>query len=194
MSATKLLVSIIMLIGLIIYFWSIAVMSTYVKSRIDGKYYLVRDIDNKQDVADTLAIIKQNIIKLTDYMLQNASDEYKPYVERLYSKINNVVISENIRDFYYTSYSVNKGEQLVFCMRSRHDKHEDKQHDINLMMYVALHEISHIACPEYGHTETFKKIFKYVTQCAIDCGLYTKIDFKKEPTEYCGLIINESII
>jgi hypothetical protein len=83
---------------------------------------------------------------------------------------------------------------LVFCMRLRQSKKIDKKHDINLMMYVVLHEISHIACPEYGHTQLFKEIFKYITQSAINLGIYSQIDFKSMPTEYCGMTITDSIV
>jgi hypothetical protein len=61
-------------------------------------------------------------------------------------------------------------------------------------MYVALHEISHVACPEVGHTELFKKIFHFITKIAINMGIYKKIDFAKNPVEYCGLTVSESIV
>jgi hypothetical protein len=61
-------------------------------------------------------------------------------------------------------------------------------------MYVALHEISHIACPEYGHGPLFKKIFGFITQVAIELNIYVHVDFNKSPEEYCGIYITESII
>ena len=91
----------------------------------------------------------------------------------------------------YTSYSVNKGEELVFCLRSKED---NSLHDINLMMYVALHEISHIACPEIGHTPLFKKIFAFFTEKANELNLYNIIDYAEEPKEYCGMILSSSIV
>ena len=189
---TKLIFSIIITLWLVVYYWYRSAPSAYVKSSIDNKYYLVQDKPDKQDVADALAYIRKNVKALTKHMIATAPEKYKPYVERLRKRLSHVVISENISDFYYTSYSVNKGEQLVFCMRSRKEK--DKRHDINLMMYVVLHEISHIACPEYGHGQLFKDIFKYITESAITLGIYSPIDFKAEPTEYCGMTISESIV
>ena len=61
-------------------------------------------------------------------------------------------------------------------------------------MYVALHEIAHIACPEYGHTDLFKKIFAFFVLVAMNIGIYKKIDFNYDPVDYCGLTITESII
>lgn len=194
MAFIKLILSVILLIFVSIYQWFRASLSTYVKSSVDNKYYLVRDLPDKQQVADNLAYIKKNIKTMVSYMSKNSPDNFKPYVERLNKKINNVIILENVRDFYYTSYSVNKGEQLVFCMRSRKDGSKDQKHSVNLMMYVVLHEIAHIACPEYGHGQLFKEIFKHFTEIAIQLDLYELIDFRSNPTEYCGMTIYDSIV
>jgi len=194
MAFIKLILSVILLIFVSIYQWFRASLSTYVKSSVDNKYYLVRDLPDKQQVADNLAYIKKNIKTMVSYMSKNSPDNFKPYVERLNKKINNVIILENVRDFYYTSYSVNKGEQLVFCMRSRKDGSKEQKHSVNLMMYVVLHEIAHIACPEYGHGQLFKEIFKHFTEIAIQLDLYEMIDFRSNPTEYCGMTIYDSIV
>lgn len=165
----------------------------YVKSNIDGKEYLVRELPDKQDAADILATVRRNLISLADYMDKN-KDKWpneKGYIEALKNKIDTVVINESTEDNEYTSYSVNKGEQIVFCLRS---KNTSKLHDINTIMYVAIHEVSHIACPEFGHTELFKKIFAFFATIAVGLNIYKKQDFHNNPAEYCGLIITESII
>jgi hypothetical protein len=61
-------------------------------------------------------------------------------------------------------------------------------------MYVALHEMAHIACPEIGHGELFKKIFNFLTLRAIDIGLYTNDDYAQNPVEYCGMVLSSSIV
>lgn len=197
-SKETILILILLCIIITFYFKYGAIDSIYVKSKIDEKYYSVRDVNDKYVVADILATIKLNVLKLIEYMKSIVNDEnskykeYKQYVTRLDNRMNHVVISENISDTYYTSYSVKKGKELVFCVRSRRNKKDI--HDMNLMMYVVLHEISHIACPEYGHTNLFKKIFAFITQCAINIGIYQRIDFKNDNREYCGLTITDSII
>lgn len=166
----------------------------YVVSDIDGRQYLVRDLDDKQQAANLLSRIRENIFKLKDHLLEvtKMDSDMRPHVDQLSRKIQNVIINESTVDSVYTSYSVNKGEQIVFCLRSK--RHPDAMHNLNLVMYVAIHEISHVACPEYGHTDLFKKIFAYFTKEAIKIGIYTKIPFDTSPTEYCGLIIRETII
>lgn len=168
---------------------------TYVTSDIDNKQYLVRDLDDKQQAANMLAKIHQNIMELTNHLVENKDTKYvkyKQYIEQLDQRIQNTIMNESTQDSVYTSYSVNKGEQIVFCLRSK--KKKNKLHDLNLVMYVTLHELAHVGCPEQGHTDLFKHIFAFFTEVAIDIDIYHKVDFKKNPTEYCGLQISESII
>lgn len=183
---------IIITLILTIYAWWRLSGSVYVRSSIDEQFYLVRDLPDKQNVANILAQIKINVNKLIDHMLANPDPKYISYINILKRKFNNVLITENINDALYTSYSLNKGDQLVFCLRSR--KNVDEMHDINLLMYVVLHEISHIACPEYQHTDLFKEIFRYITKNAIDINVYKPIDFKNYNKEYCGMMITDSIV
>jgi hypothetical protein len=167
---------------------------TYIQSDIDGAYYLVRDVNDKQHASNMLARIKQNIVKITKYVRDNR-DKYpdmKQYIDQLDKRIKNAIIQENSKNSKYTSYSVNKGEQIVFCMRTSSDSGE--LHDINLLMYVVLHEMAHVGCPETGHTTLFVKIFKFLCQQAIDLKLYTKIHFNKNPAKYCGMEISDSVI
>lgn len=192
MAKTLIVLCLIILIMLLMYYLWTTTQSVYVISRIDNKPYLVRNLSDKQQSADTLAQIRRNIKNLVKYMKAHPSEKYHSYIDNLVQKIDHVLMTENISDFMYTSYSVNKGEQLVFCLRSR--KNKDELHDLNLMMYVVLHEISHIACPEYGHGELFKGIFKYITETSVQIGIYKPIDFKHDNKEYCGVQITDSII
>lgn len=169
---------------------------TYVKSDVDGRQYLVRDVKDKQYAANMLARIRERMLSLTSYLYDNKEKykENKPYIEQLHSKIYDSVIIESGNDAQYTSYSVNKGQQLVFCIRSRDLHRKDTMHGINLIMYVVLHEMAHVACPEYGHTPLFKQIFEFLTLTAIERNLYVKMNFKTDPEEYCGLQITETIV
>jgi WLM domain. len=170
---------------------------TYVKSDIDGNYYLVRNEKDKQQAGNTLARIRNNIIKLSDHLYNNIdhidNNKYAQYIKILHDNVKDIVIVESTQDSIYTSYSINKGEQIVFCLRSR--KLPNDLHDINLMMYVVLHEISHVACPVYdNHGPLFREIFAFICKAGIKIGIYKKIDFATTPINYCGLMINDSII
>lgn len=197
----RLLYLIIILFVIFILFFKISYAKmTYLKSDIDNKFYLVRDLHDKQIACNMLASIKNNIIILINYLKTHKNDKYKDYkinIERLEDKIYDVNISENPNKNKDTSYSINKGEELVLCLRSKNIP--DTFHNNNLIFYVVLHEISHIASPFYepefkGHGPQFKRVFAFLTGVAIELNLYNKIDFNKNPEEYCGMYITDSII
>jgi predicted metal-dependent hydrolase len=170
---------------------------TYVLSDIDNNYYLVRNTKDKNQSANMLGKIRQDIIKLSDFLYKNREEknlsEYGEYIELLYSKAKDIIFVESTQNSIYTSYSVNKGEQIVFCLRTK--DFEQKLHDYNLVMYVVLHEISHVACPIYdNHGPLFRKIFAFIANQAIKLNLYEKIDFNKNPEIYCGMQITDSIV
>lgn len=166
----------------------------YIKSDIDNDLYLVRNMPDKHRACNMLATIKKNIFILTNHLNTNKTNfkDHEAHIDQLNKRIKNCIIMESSENSMYTSYSINKGEQIVFCLRSRTSK--DSLHDLNLLMYVVLHEMSHVACPEYGHTELFKQIFAFITTQAINQNMYNRIDFGSNNREYCGLNITDSIV
>lgn len=193
MNRTIIILFFVFIIAIVIIYSLEKTEVKYIKSSLDGREYLVRDLDDKVHAANTLAQIRKNMFKLKDYLVANKNKypDYKQYIEQLDDRINDVIINESSADSAYTSYSVNKGEQIVYCIRSKYD---GSIHGINLLMYVALHEMAHVACPKYGHDDLFKKIFAFFAKIGIDINIYKKIDFYENPTEYCGMVISESII
>ena len=59
-------------------------------------------------------------------------------------------------------------------------------------MYVALHELSHIATKSIGHTDEFWENFKFLITEAKKIGVYNPVDYKKEPSRYCGMNITDN--
>lgn len=178
------LANVILFILILILFYLIYKPGTFIKSTIDDKDYFVSETNDNQEIADTLALIRQNINKLSYHLQNKDNKEFQPYIDELVKRLNNIEISENTKNIY-TSYTINKKE-LVFCVKS---KETGKIHDMNLLMYVVIHELSHIACPEYGHGELFKKIFKYLLNESENINIYHHINFSLHHKEYCGMNI-----
>lgn len=164
-----------------------------IKSPIDNDYYWVRDKTDKFQAANTLAKIKINMKKLVSYLQKNQAKfpENMSYIKDLVSRTKKINIMETPQDEKYTSYTINKGEKIVFCLRS---KLLDNIHDMNTLMYVVIHEMAHVGCPEYGHTPLFKKIFKFLLEQSIVIGIYKPIDYRINPQNYCGMTINEYLL
>lgn len=157
--------------------------------------FMVYNDENKIESAKLLATLVDRMYKLRNYLINNKKkyEEYEEYINLLETNLNTerTTIYENIPDSNLTSYTINKGEELGFCLKS---KITGKFHDINLLMYVAIHEMAHIACPEIGHDELFKNIFMFLTIEAINMGLYKKTDYESNNVEYCGIILSSSIV
>ena len=203
------LVAMVLMIG-VMYCKSSAYEVVYVKSSINGKEYLVRNLSNKQQAADLLANLSINLERLVDYLSEQSDenkldDLYDKYVEkidkisktkfkedvkRLINNFNPDEFSESTPDAQYTSYSVNKGEKLVFCLRSR--KEEENMVKKNVMMFVALHELAHLMTKSVGHKPEFWSNFKILLKIAIDLGIYKYVDFNSKPVEYCGTEITDT--
>lgn len=199
----KLLILIIFLIIFLgVLYWFNYNKMTFIQSPIDNHYYMVRDLSDKYVAVNLLSTLRNNIINLIRHLESKKNTDYKEYekyITQLSERIKDVTISETKGDEEndetkenVTSYSINKGEELVLCLRSKKDW--NKFHKINLIMYVMLHEISHIACPEYGHGPLYKKIFAFITRTAIELKIYEYVDYSSHPEEYCGIMITDSII
>jgi predicted metal-dependent hydrolase len=157
--------------------------------------YLVYNDDKKKESALLLENITDNMFKLSTYLYSNKNNfpEFNEYIKQLHRNLNKdrTLIYENDPRSDLTSFSVNKGEELAFCLKS---KKTGQIHEYNLIMYVALHEMAHIACPEIGHGELFKKIFRFLTEQAIEIKIYNYDDYDSKPVEYCGMLLSSTIL
>lgn len=157
-----------------------------VKSTIDNKEYMVQDKKDATEAANLIAVIRQRLILLVENLIKTHPGD-DPRIVMLKANFNPDSLKEGEDDSGYTSYSINKGEQIVLCLRNK-----DKLVDINTMMFVVLHELSHIATESVGHTPEFWDNFKWILEESINVGIYQKKDYDKESVEYCGMTITST--
>tara|TARA_B110000259_G_C14019895_1_gene402628 strand:+ start:388 stop:966 length:579 start_codon:yes stop_codon:yes gene_type:complete len=157
-----------------------------ITSDVDNEKYTVQIKHDSKEAADLIAKIKQRIITLIEHMEKTfgISDER---VANLKNNFRPDRLKEGVDTPGYTSYSVNKGEQIVLCLRNK-----DALVDINTMMFVVLHEMAHLASVSIGHTEEFWNNFRWILEESINIGIYVKQDFEKKSVEYCGMDITSS--
>jgi len=163
----------------------------YITSKVDGKKYLVLSLPDKQEAADTLARLNQDMLKLIEHLVEKFPDN--PAVKRLKNNYDSNNISEGSPYSGYTSYTVNKGQKLVLCIRQK-DTTKKLIKDRNLLRYVVFHEAGHYASKGIGHNKEFWKNFKFILNEAVEIGLYKKVDYKDNPQPYCGITVSSSII
>jgi hypothetical protein len=65
------------------------------------------------------------------------------------------------------SYTINK-EKIFLCLKDKNEKY----YDGNMLVYVLLHELSHVLNDEVGHGEKFQRIFNEVLEKATEEGIY----------------------
>lgn len=162
----------------------------YELATFDKEYYWVRNLPDKQQASNTLAKIKDNMNILIKHLQNNIKSfpNKNSYILDLVKRTKQIYIMETPEDDEFTSYTINKGEKIVFCIRSK-ILHEI--HDMNTIMYVVIHELAHVACPEYGHTPLFKEIFKFLLIESNKIGIYKITNYTENPQNYCGMTINE---
>ena len=167
----------------------------YVPTNFGTKSLIYKDNKNQLSKSELLNKIIDNMYYLRDYLYENINEypDFKVYIIQLKNNFTpeRTIIYETDPKSDYTSYSVNKGEELSICLK---DKQSNELYNINLLMYVVIHEMSHFACPEIGHGLLFQKIFHQFTLVAIELGLYTREDYNNNPINYCGLLLNSNIL
>lgn len=77
------------------------------------------------------------------------------------------------------SYTINK-HKIYLCLKDEYDQY----YDFNMLVYVAIHELAHVKCPEIGHTELFYQIFDKLLKQAAHMGIYDPN--KPIIKNYCG--------
>ena len=156
-----------------------------VKSTYDNKEYYVQDSTYSQDAANLIAQIRERLNILVDHLGKTyPNDERTKLLQKNYKENS---LKEGIDDPRYTSYSVNKGEEIILCL-----KNNNELMDINTMMFVVLHEMGHLSSVSIGHTKEFWDNFKWILEESINIGIYIKQDFDSKPVEYCGMSITSS--
>jgi len=164
--------------------------TTQVKSNIDGQTYKVRDMPDKQTAADLMAKTRLKMKKLKLYVEDKFPD--KPQVKQLAKNFDADAhrLGESTPDDEFTSFSINKGESVQFCLRQREGSNESLV-DENVIMFVAIHEMGHIITPTVGHGPDFWNNFAWLLEQAETLGVYTPQNFSMHPVAYCGMKITD---
>ena len=178
----------VLLLCLIIYYQSDAFDLKCIISSKDGNRYCVRERVKMELAANLLAEVTQKMKDMVAYLYQTHPKDGRTI--QLVEGFNPQKISETLPTSELTAYSENKGEKIAFCLNKA--KNGTKLIDINTLTFVALHELTHVATKSVGHKQEFWQNFKWVLQNAKEAGLYSPIDYKKNPEEYCGMTINDN--
>tara|TARA_B100001094_G_C17989269_1_gene699297 strand:- start:56 stop:631 length:576 start_codon:yes stop_codon:yes gene_type:complete len=153
-----------------------------IKSDIDNRVYIVRKLPDGKEAAERLARINRNIIQL----LESLNEKDRDGIATLKKRFNPDKLSETGLGAKYTSYSVNKGEEIAICVRQPDNTFIDD----NTVMFVVIHELAHVMTKSVGHTPEFWDNMAYLLERGEELGIYNPKNYKEHPVDYCGMEIN----
>ena len=158
-------------------------------SEVDGNKYCVRERKQLKNAVDLLAKTTMKCKQLVQYMHEKYPD--KDNVKRLVDGFNPKKVMETLPTSSYTAYSENKGEKIAFCLNTNKNDNNNLINESTLM-YVAIHELSHVMTVSIGHKSEFWQNFKFLLENVKEAGIHQPIDYKNEPQEYCGMKITDN--
>lgn len=168
-------------------------------SKFDNRpYKVVGGFSDKNIAADKLAKLNEFIIQFLKYIKINIINNINQPLEKqqFFIRILNNYNIDNIFENEpepgdVTSFVSNKGLQFGICLRKKGDM-KNQFHEIDILKFVMLHELTHLGCISYGHDNEFWSCFKVVLSEAVKSGLYTPIDYSKYPENYCGISVHNN--
>ena len=153
-----------------------------IRSTVDNRIYIVRKLPDAKKAANKLAEINKKILLLIGSINRDTEGS-----DDLINNYNPNTLSETLPGSKYTSYSVNKGEKISICIR---DIEDETFIDDNTVLFVVIHELSHIMTHEVGHTPLFWNNMKYLLEVGEQIGIYQPVNYSENPKQYCGMEIN----
>lgn len=180
----------------------------FAKVRAGSNHYKVHeDLENPEMAAKTMDHLNTVALDLIKYLdakyLRNPNGQriikpehwamIKKGIQATKQNYKTANLEENIpeRSGGDTSYVIDKGDVFAMCLRdpTNGNKIDPKMNDL---IFVLIHEIGHLFCSEWGHSDRFWNNFKFLLQEATEAGLYVPVDYKRNGSPYCGIIITYS--
>lgn len=160
----------------------------------DGREYDMQNLPNKEHAVDLMSKIHGNLVKLYEHYKSDMALSQDPPVTRFLQRFNADVFAENDMHSNDTSYSENKGQKIIVCLRDKTKPPQYPLIDQNTIMFVVLHEMAHLMTETIGHTQEFWTNFRRILGDAVQIGIYNPVNYAQRPTPYCGMTITDSPI
>ena len=158
----------------------------------DGQQYEMQNLPDKESAVKVMSEIRSNLVKLHEHYKDTPGLAQDPPVGRFIARFTPDVFVENDMSSEDTSYSENKGQKIVVCLRDKTKAPKYPVIDKNTVMFVMLHEMAHLMTETIGHTQEFWNNFKRILHDAVQLGVYTPVNYAQNPTPYCGMTITDS--
>lgn len=156
----------------------------FCKPTTDNEY--ISNQSKELSVPEILAQVKQKLDQFVNHLKITLPNDER--VKRMASRYQNLVLDESREK---ETYTINKGEKMVLCLRN-YKKNGELHDDMNLIMFVCLHELAHIMTITAHHTEEFWNNFHFILKEANKFNIYKPIDYQHDPTWYCAMLVYDN--
>ena len=176
--------------------------TTSVFSNIDNKYYNVRRGSDKQSRADILAVLYGKFKIIVTSLENDPKYATQANVQRLIKKWKSGISVKEIGNMESdAAYVINK-QNMSFCLQK--SKNEILLEELNLITYVAIHELAHIMSIETDHGAEFIMNFEFLLNYAKglmyydpfmkkQLPLYIQLNKLNTSNSYCGVRLENSV-
>jgi hypothetical protein len=162
-------------------------MDTITNITIGNESFGVINDPKAAEGAEILYNIRTRLNELVKHMINIYP--YNPKVARMVERIADTVFEESNSRTNFSTFMQNKGDKIVLCIRNSKNEFIDN----NTLMFVAIHELAHVYNTSYGHDASFWSGMKLLLTEASKIGIYTPVDYSKNPVQYCNeKMINDS--
>lgn len=152
--------------------------------------YCVRNNRHLSKIDTLLTNVSDRLTQLVAHLNQKWGS--RDFVKRVVENFNPHSIQATMPTDTFVAYTENKGDKMAFCPTTK--KNAGELIDLNTLMYVAIHELAHIACESVGHTDEFWNTFRKMLVEATRIKIYNPVNYKIHPVTYCGTNIDENIL
>ena len=138
-----------------------------------------------------------NIRRKLSSFVKHLSSKYpnRRDVKLLVRRWNPNAVMEGSHNSGLTTYTLQKGKKIAFCLRDRDGT--DRLHtDENTLIYVGLHELAHLMEKHHNpnHEGGFIDLWQFVLREAAELGIWQQHDYERNPVRYCGIYIDKNIL
>lgn len=130
-------------------------------------------------------MLKENFTKWLPNLLADApptqeNEQDRAVLDELQRQLTKVHPATASLQFFTgnKSYTINK-QKIFMCLKDQTGAY----YDMNMLLYVGLHELAHCLCDEVGHTTRFHDIFNVLLHRAHDLKIYDR--FVSPIPQYC---------
>ena len=170
---------------------------------IDNKSYKIRRGPEAQERVNNLALIRLKLETIVKALENDTEYNYYNSVKRLVKNWNTGISIKEIGMLENDAAYVIDKHNMSFCLRKSPSGGELES--LNLLTYVAIHELAHVMSIETGHSDEFQQNFKFLLEYSkrlfftnpldgTTGPLYVTIDPETTDSAFCGVEISPGAI